>query len=688
MKRRQRKPVLNINGDSVADSHRRRWPNERQTQNGLPSNNPLTNLVGHYNSDSEAEEDNRPRARVLNDKVDDFFKEIQSISHDGLKNRNMSHPGSYWQECFDEQTGYPYYWHTETNQVTWEIPAELKALHEKNEKETPASPHASHIPQWPNAPPSKYPQSSQSNIPEGMIPKDVVVRNRNRQAGIVNKPAKSPKTDCFKVPFSKDDSFDDGKIEMITSFGNDESESEEESEQEEPQKQKSCLKKSLTKPGKSSSHSSESKEPRALMGPAPPPVAPLNYGPQNKEKLSDRLSQNVPRTKTQKKADIKDDDDILQRLKSQAKLLQTCENDEKSNSSREDRSHTPPKPPTSDLTDKSKKRIKLSLVPGYEDDSEGEDESSSSRKSAKPLFPISEQLPPTDSQSDGIAKKIDTNVGSLRVYDYRSTDSTQSEPKIENASTDSQSNVEEKPEEGLESKANKFLDSIDVPSKAFQRKKRIAFDVAPTKSKEPEAKEEPSSSGPVQVSSTDPSERRGFGFSKDENRNSPEAESGKTESDAVPASKKPGIAFVKSTEESTSGNNVSNGSDNGANSTSKPKESSEAEKTEVKQLTEPIMEKLRFLSEGSSPASAVQIMAIQIQTLMCAWEAGVLQEAYLRNWLVGTASELTRLEQTAAPPGWECQWDRYGILQQCFIKRSAHLPMYHRDSLRLVSVFT
>ena len=55
-----------------------------------------------------------------------------------------------WQECYDEQTGYPYYWHTETNQVTWEVPPELKALKEKQSQNQAGTPHGSHIPQWPN----------------------------------------------------------------------------------------------------------------------------------------------------------------------------------------------------------------------------------------------------------------------------------------------------------------------------------------------------------------------------------------------------------------------------------------------------------------------------------------------------------------------------------------------------------
>lgn len=36
-----------------------------------------------------------------------------------------------WQECFDESTGYPYYWNVESNQVTWEMPPEYKEWLEK-----------------------------------------------------------------------------------------------------------------------------------------------------------------------------------------------------------------------------------------------------------------------------------------------------------------------------------------------------------------------------------------------------------------------------------------------------------------------------------------------------------------------------------------------------------------------------
>lgn len=38
-----------------------------------------------------------------------------------------------WQECYDESTGYPYYWHIETNEVTWDMPEELRLIRKQPE---------------------------------------------------------------------------------------------------------------------------------------------------------------------------------------------------------------------------------------------------------------------------------------------------------------------------------------------------------------------------------------------------------------------------------------------------------------------------------------------------------------------------------------------------------------------------
>ena len=35
-------------------------------------------------------------------------------------------PNCPWQECFDESSGYAYYWNIKTNEVTWQCPDEYK----------------------------------------------------------------------------------------------------------------------------------------------------------------------------------------------------------------------------------------------------------------------------------------------------------------------------------------------------------------------------------------------------------------------------------------------------------------------------------------------------------------------------------------------------------------------------------
>ncbi|KAJ8667431.1 hypothetical protein QAD02_009094 [Eretmocerus hayati] len=652
MKRRQRKPVLDFNGDN--DSPRRRWPaNEGLSQNGSP-NYPLPNIVGQYDSDGEGGYRARPKVSKLTDQVDDFLKEIQSIAppktDKSSDNSKMAHPGSYWQECTDEQTGYPYYWHTETNQVTWETPPELKAYLEKSQGSSGPSP-SSNVSQWP--PFNKY-SEAQSNIPDGMIPKEVVARNRNRQAGIVNKSSKSQdKIGGLKSSHKTDDSSDDGKIEMITSFGNDESESEE-SDHDEP-----APKKSLQSIPKKSSHKSirptssypTSVSNRTLEGEMRPQVGPSlppsHYGPQNDERLGEKLAANTQSSKLHN-SDNKSEEDILTKLKNQAKLLQNINSGDESRFSKAKDALISKYSHVSNEKDRGAKPAKdfrPSLVPGYEDDSDGEEDTNNRRVSAKPLFPI-----PETSTTLNERKQIETPSGKIRIYDYRKDDDSANkdeEKKVEvNQETDEK---QEDTKTDLDTKANKFLESIDAPTKAFQRKRRIAFDVAPTKSKPPE----PQTPEPA---ITEDTERSGFGFSKEEVADENSNSSLKADSSEV---KKPAISFVKASTTSEEKNR---------NDASKTKEMTELEKAELRGLTESIMEKLRFLSEGSPAASAVQVMAIQIQTLMCAWEAGVLQVSYLRNWLTGTGCELTRLEQTAAPPGWECQWDR------------SHKRYYYRNS--------
>ncbi|XP_015609403.1 formin-binding protein 4 isoform X2 [Cephus cinctus] len=762
MKRRQRRPVLDINGEQ-SDSPRRRWQNKYQQiavdhpeQNGLPSN-PLVNLLGQYNSDSETE-DTKQDSNKLDDQVNDFFKEIQLIApeqpkpnmmdkFDGIKSTpqklvpNTNRQQTLWQECFDESTGYPYYWHTETNEVTWEMPVEMRLLRENTQESTTRVLHAM---QWANFSSNTYPQP-QTNIPEGMIPKEVVARNRNRQVGSQRDQPQKLHIEQESPTKSglKDNDLDDGKIEMITSFGNDESESDEsdiESKTRERSKETVSVK-MRPKPASANTHLISNKKVEDVsknlkIGPAlPPGIVPMVHGPENASLKVRRDNARQSRSESNDESEVKHSEthnvqnlvsnedsmkaslkseireiDISQYLKSQAKVSQsdvlqyteapnkdkyvnsvhfhadidiTMELEEKTNN-------------TSSLVKSEikvpvtpEKEIKFSLVAGYSDDSDVEEEISPKKSTITPLFPSVEYqqdkgILTTSSENscsnDGVTKKIETKhseTGNACIYEYKN-ESTEKLLKENGESQEMNVELDTGKVESLESeeahlakteselpKPNKFLENLETPAKAFQRKKRIAFDVTPNKTKSLDA-QNAATSKPEAISTPFPTlistdnDRHGLGFQK-ELRSVDHHElietSNEQQEKSNTSTTKSGISFVK-------GETINVKEED----SEKNKEIIELNKQNLKCLTETIMEKLKFLSEGSHTASAVQVMAIQLQTLLGAWEAGDLKENYLHNWLTGTSRELGRLEQAAAPSGWDCQWDR------------SHKRYYYRNS--------
>ncbi|XP_033214231.1 formin-binding protein 4-like isoform X2 [Belonocnema kinseyi] len=702
MKRRQRRPILDIDGEH-SNSPGRLWQdkyqqiaNDHPDENGSPSN-PLTGLLGQYNSDSETEDAQQP-SNKLNDKVNDFLKEIQSIAPeklDGLskgpsrKKEHSNIPEMSWQECFDESTGYPYYWHTESNEVTWEIPPELRIWKERSQ--VGVNPQNLHLSRWPGVSSNAYPKP-QTEIPDGMIPKEVVARNRNRQAGICQTPVQisQEKPELVIPPHLRDDDSDDGKIEMITSFGNEESDGSESDTNEAPIENKSKAPQDCKPPSKHSSKSSSREKKSEMrtvsrqveMGPSLPPemISKMQESVVKDTEVTSELESSLSSKNSSKSTTCSADtepapveDDILRRLKNQAKLLQFLDgNLQKSGKQSQKSSPREGSPNEIERNEKTKNsdsekcneekiqtcstEFKVSLVPGYEDDSDNEEEVTQPTE-VKALFPISQcQAEKSTSYNEVVLKKVETRQtesGCIRIFEYQSAESA----KAEVASTENQESSREPGiTESVETesrtsqsapevvKPNIFLENMETPAKAFQRKKRIAFDVNRPKLPEIQEsiKEEPQS-----TNTHTEGEKSGLGLQKEkEDETCVEAiEVNQAETSIKP--EKELIGFVK--EETTS-------------TITKPTEEVKvipvADNKEFKYLTEMITEKLKFLAEGCQMVSAVQVMAIQLQTLLEAWETGDLKQTYLHQWLTSTGRQLSRLEQTAAPLGWECQWDR------------------------------
>jgi len=118
--------------------------------------------------------------------------------------------------------------------------------------------------------------------------------------------------------------------------------------------------------------------------------------------------------------------------------------------------------------------LHVSLVPGYGDDSDGEEEVRP-KQEIKPLFPIAQNeeyinvMNSLKNTRDALTK----NSGNVQASDQCSDS---------NEDTEETKNDHEKTEEKEsktdedKSKTNIFLEDMQVCGKAFQRKKRIAFD--------------------------------------------------------------------------------------------------------------------------------------------------------------------------------------------------------------------
>lgn len=122
-----------------------------------------------------------------------------------------------------------------------------------------------------------------------------------------------------------------------------------------------------------------------------------------------------------------------------------------------------------------KLELNVSLVPGYGDDSDGEDEVKP-KQEVKPLFPISqneeEYANPTNSKNSHSSFAKSADVTASDQCNDGNEDTQETKTSREKIAEEKDSKADEE-----KSKANIFLEDMQqVCGKAFQRKRRIAFD--------------------------------------------------------------------------------------------------------------------------------------------------------------------------------------------------------------------
>ncbi|KYN02370.1 PREDICTED: formin-binding protein 4-like [Cyphomyrmex costatus] len=657
MKRRQRRPVLTFNkpqgsyhgehSQSKCKSNVSNIDLHQPVQN--EANNPLANMLCQYNSDSDTE-DSKKDTQKLDDQVNDFFKEIQFIAPEqpipnianeqslAIKTvpRSARHTNqrTLWQECYDESTGYPYYWHIETNEVTWDMPEELRLL----QKQSEARPRAKHPIQgshWVNFSSIEYRQS-QTNIPEGMIPQEVVARNRNRFLhNETSKKCNSESTPEINndSPTKDDDCPEDGRIEMITSFGSDGSDSEDENNSSDENK----ISPSLSESGKSNSTS------YVKSGEIGPVFCPTEIQSPIKNLFHSYKSDSTDVSNSTNHREQLDEREIT-KYDNKTSVVQGEKESLMENKNKKD----------INIHNTIPKGLNVSLVPGYGDDSDGEEEVKL-KQEIKPLFPIAqneEYINATNSLKN-IHDVPAKNSGNVQASDQCSdVNEDNQETKNDNE------RIEEKESKLDEdkSKTNIFLEDMQVCGKAFQRKKRIAFDVTSTKKVK-------QSNNTYQENTIRDDNSSDFISNETTSRNT-EDDAGinnqfcaENQRECDEAHKEEQCISIKTEEKINSKDELC---DLEVPTEHKTISNIEGEKAneELNNLSQIITEKLKFLSEGRETVSAVQTMQIQLQTLSTAWTASSLEDSYFQKWLTDTNHELERLEQDAAPAGWLCQWDR------------------------------
>ncbi|XP_015769639.1 PREDICTED: formin-binding protein 4-like [Acropora digitifera] len=76
------------------------------------------------------------------------------------------------------------------------------------------------------------------------------------------------------------------------------------------------------------------------------------------------------------------------------------------------------------------------------------------------------------------------------------------------------------------------------------------------------------------------------------------------------------------------------------------------------ELTSVLTNKLDFLEISRKDVSSLKILLIEMETRVSDWREGALDSRHFINKLCEADAQLKQYEESAAPPGWTCHWDR------------------------------
>lgn len=82
---------------------------------------------------------------------------------------------------------------------------------------------------------------------------------------------------------------------------------------------------------------------------------------------------------------------------------------------------------------------------------------------------------------------------------------------------------------------------------------------------------------------------------------------------------------------------------------------------QIIELTSVLSNKLDFLEVSRKGVSSLKVLLIEVETRISDWREGALDSRHFIHKLCEADKQLKQYEESAAPPGWTCHWDRYCI---------------------------
>ncbi|CAH3018464.1 unnamed protein product, partial [Porites evermanni] len=95
---------------------------------------------------------------------------------------------------------------------------------------------------------------------------------------------------------------------------------------------------------------------------------------------------------------------------------------------------------------------------------------------------------------------------------------------------------------------------------------------------------------------------------------------------------------------------------------------------QILDLTSVLTNKLDFLEVSRKGVSNLKILLIEMETRISDWREGALDSRHLVDKLYDADKQLKEYEESAAPPGWTCHWDR-GIILPVWSNRHGSIIM-------------